>query len=77
LDVLPTEPPAADDQLVVHPQTVITPHAAFNSEESVAELRTTAATQMADVLSGRVPPNIVNPEVLKGTALRGRLTNAE
>lgn len=72
LDVLPQEPPAAADPLVLHPRTVITPHAAFNSEESVAELRRTAATQMSDVLSGRRPQNIVNPEVLKLPALRCR-----
>lgn len=72
LDVLPQEPPVADDRLITHPRTVITPHAAFNSEESLVQLRTTAATQMADVLSGRQPHNIVNAEVLNSPALRWR-----
>jgi D-3-phosphoglycerate dehydrogenase len=72
LDVLPQEPPMTGDELVANPRTVITPHAAFNSQESLVELRTTAAVQMADALSGRQPQNIVNPEVLKGTALRWR-----
>lgn len=70
LDVLPQEPPPACDSLVLHPHTVITPHAAFNSEESLVELRRTAAIQMADVLSGERPQFIVNPEVLEQPNLR-------
>jgi D-3-phosphoglycerate dehydrogenase len=70
LDVLPTEPPALGDPLVGHPRTIITPHAAFNSEESLIELRETAARQMAAVLCGTYPQNIVNPEVLKQANLR-------
>jgi D-3-phosphoglycerate dehydrogenase len=70
LDVLSKEPPSAGDKLVAHPRTVITPHAAFNSEESLLELRITAAQQMADVLGGKLPQNIVNPDVLKSPSLR-------
>ena len=70
LDVLPNEPPASDDPLVNHPRTIITPHAAFNSEESLLELRETAARQMAAVLCGTLPENIVNAEVLKQGNLR-------
>jgi D-3-phosphoglycerate dehydrogenase len=70
LDVLSQEPPAAGDALIGHPKTVITPHAAFNSEESLVDLRKTAATQMAEVLCGRKPQNIVNADVLKRPALR-------
>lgn len=72
LDVLPVEPPAPGDPLIGHPRTIITPHAAFNSEESVVELRETAARQMAAVLRGTRPENIVNPEVLKQANLRAR-----
>ena len=70
LDVLSQEPPVAGDALVGHPKTVITPHAAFNSVESLVDLRKTAATQMADALGGRKPQNIVNADVLKSPALR-------
>jgi D-3-phosphoglycerate dehydrogenase / 2-oxoglutarate reductase len=70
LDVLPAEPPDADDPLIGHPRTIITPHVAFNSEESLIELRETAARQMAAVLWGRRPESIVNPEVLKQSNLR-------
>lgn len=70
LDVLPEEPPAPGDRLVGHPRTIITPHAAFNSEESLINLRETAAKQMASALCGIRPENIVNPEVLKQANLR-------
>lgn len=70
LDVLPKEPPDADDPLLRHPKTIITPHAAFNSEESLEELRTTAATEMRDILQGKKPEFFVNPGVLKKPSLR-------
>jgi D-3-phosphoglycerate dehydrogenase / 2-oxoglutarate reductase len=72
LDVLSREPPAPGDRLIAHPATVITPHAAFSSEESLQDLRESTATQMADVLSGRRPANIVNPQVLERSNLRWR-----
>jgi D-3-phosphoglycerate dehydrogenase len=74
LDVLSKEPPAPGDRLIAHPRAVITPHAAFNSEESLLELRRTTAQQMADVLKGKRPGNIVNPDVLKQPSLRARFS---
>jgi D-3-phosphoglycerate dehydrogenase len=73
LDVLPKEPPDLADPLVRHPKAIITPHAAFNSEESLEELQRTAASQMADVLSGKLPQFVVNPEVLRQSNLRAVL----
>jgi D-3-phosphoglycerate dehydrogenase len=70
LDVLSMEPPQHDDPLVLHPRTIITPHAAFNSAESLEELQRTAASQIANVLSGTLPSFIVNPEVLAQPNLR-------
>ena len=70
LDVFATEPPDLSDSLILHPRTIVTPHAAFNSEESLEELQETAATQMAHVLSGKLPPFVVNPEVLTQANLR-------
>ena len=76
LDVLPEEPPRADDPLLHHPKAIITPHAAFYSEESVLDLQRTAATQVADVLSGRLPDSIVNRQVLGQENLRPRLSSS-
>lgn len=70
LDVLSSEPPSAQAPLVLHPRAIISPHAAFYSQESVLELQTAAARQMAEVLTGRRPANIVNPEVLTQSNLR-------
>ena len=75
LDVLDQEPPAPDDPLVSHAKTVVTPHAAFYSEESLLELQETAARQVAAVLTGEVPEYIVNREVLQQTNLRATFTN--
>ena len=35
---------------------IITPHAAFYSEESMAELQRKATEQVIDALAGKVPP---------------------
>lgn len=37
LDVLSTEPPTADDPLVHHPRTLVTPHAAYLSQASARD----------------------------------------
>jgi D-3-phosphoglycerate dehydrogenase len=70
IDVLSQEPPDLDDPLINHPKTIVTPHAAFSSKEAVLDLQQTAATQMAQLLSGRLPDNVVNPEVLDQSNLR-------
>ena len=70
LDVYAVEPPIPGDPLIVHPRVIATPHAAFNSEESIHDLRTTAATQICDLLSGKTPDFVVNPEVLGQPNLR-------
>ncbi len=70
LDVFAKEPPDPDDPVIRHPKIVATPHAAFNSVESLVDLRRIAASQMASALSGNRPDNIVNPEVLSQPNLR-------
>lgn len=48
LDVLPHEPPAANEPVLSHPRLLLTPHAAFYSVEGERELRTKAAQNLID-----------------------------
>ena len=62
LDVLETEPPEADELLLRHPDVIVTPHAAFYSEEATVEQQRKAAEQVVAALGGEVPVYAVNPE---------------
>lgn len=73
LDVLAQEPPPPDHALLGLDGVIVTPHAAFYSEAAIAELENKAAHNVAEVLSGRVPKTVVNPEVLELPSLRLRL----
>jgi len=42
---------------------ILTPHAAFLSEQSLHDLRSRAAGQIAQVLQGVQPEHVVNPQV--------------
>jgi D-3-phosphoglycerate dehydrogenase len=64
LDVLVQEPPDPDHPLLKLDNVIVTPHVAFASEAAVADLRTRAAENVACVLRGEMPANIVNPSVL-------------
>ncbi|QIK72712.1 C-terminal binding protein [Propioniciclava coleopterorum] len=64
LDVTETEPLPADDPLLELPQLTVTPHMAWYSEESYGELKRRTVENAADLIAGRVPRNIINPEVL-------------
>jgi len=66
LDVFEPEPPDLSHPLYLDERVVATPHAAFISEESLLDMRTTVAQQMAAVFTGECPENVVNPCVLQG-----------
>ena len=55
LDVLAEEPPQPNEPLLVLENAVVTPHAAFISEESTYDLEVTAAAEVARVLTGQMP----------------------
>jgi len=59
LDVLPTEPPAADDALLRHPRMLLSPHAAFYSVDGERELRRKAAQNLIDWASTGRPRYVV------------------
>ncbi len=64
LDVQDPEPPDLARPPFSDPRVIVTPHAAFASQESLLSLRSQATRQLLDALAGRQPANVVNPEVL-------------
>ena len=64
LDVLEKEPVEPDNPLLKMDNVILTPHAAWYTEESEVKLRSIAATDVARVITGQRPDNPVNPEVL-------------
>jgi len=70
LDVLSQEPPPPGHPLLGVDGIVVTPHAAFYSEASIAELQHKAARNVAAVLRGEVPATVVNRAVLDAPELR-------
>ncbi len=65
LDVMEQEPPSAASPLFGRDNVIVTPHTSFYSEESLIDLQTKAAEEVARVLTGQAPKNPVNPEALK------------
>jgi D-3-phosphoglycerate dehydrogenase len=64
IDVFDPEPLEDGHPLLREPNLIATPHVAFYSEESLVELETLAAENVAAVLEGRMPASVVNPAVL-------------
>ncbi len=65
IDVFDEEPPAADDPLINHPATVLTPHMGGSSQECFVRMAERCAHHVLDALDGRLDPAfVVNPEVV-------------
>ncbi|HSB69554.1 MAG TPA: hydroxyacid dehydrogenase [Candidatus Methylomirabilis sp.] len=63
VDVFDPEPPRADNPLFALPNVVLTPHSAGLTVECVIRMATHAAQAIMDVLEGRRPEGVINPEV--------------
>ena len=61
LDVFEPEPPDLSEPLYQDERVIVTPHAAFTSEESLIELRTRVCEQITQILQNEIPANVVNP----------------
>ena len=72
LDVFVEEPPAADSPLRAMDQVLLTPHAAYYSQQSIKDLRVAVADTVAAVLRDEWPLNILNPGVTPRVALHRR-----
>jgi D-3-phosphoglycerate dehydrogenase len=73
LDVLVDAHPSPDNKLLKLDNVIITPHVAFFSQEAVLELEERAAGEVVSVLQGKMPDNLVNPDVLKHASPRHSL----
>ena len=69
IDVLPNEPPPADDPLIAawrdpnhpaHHRLLVNPHAAFYTEQGFLDMRTKGATAVRRALTGLPLRNVVN-----------------
>ncbi len=61
LDVLDVEPPASDNPLLGMDNVILTPHAAYYSDDSLAFLQRSVAAEVVRVLGGAPPRSPVNP----------------
>lgn len=73
LDVFETEPLPASSALRALSNVLLTPHAAWYSPASLAELPVQAVRQVIDFLAGRPVPSIINPEYLDHVGRRDTL----
>ena len=64
LDVTEPEPLPMGHPLRNLPRVLVTPHAAWYSEEAEPELRRRAARTIVEALRGKRPASLLNPEVL-------------
>ncbi|MBN1104382.1 MAG: hydroxyacid dehydrogenase [Deltaproteobacteria bacterium] len=69
LDVYAEEPPGKDNPLFSLDQVILSPHSAALTQECVIRMATGAAEGVMDVLRGKRPQFVVNPEVLKKISL--------
>jgi D-3-phosphoglycerate dehydrogenase len=72
LDVVYPEPLPLESRLNALPNVILTPHAAYYSEESVETVRRETLQGVIDVLLGIQPRVIANPDVLNLRPLRPR-----
>lgn len=72
LDVLETEPPRPDDPILQLSNVILTPHAAWYSEQSRLDMRRRAVGQVVSVLNGELPYSLVNREVLEKLGRRSQ-----
>jgi D-3-phosphoglycerate dehydrogenase len=65
LDVYDPEPPLKDNPLYSLENVILSPHSAALTQECVIRMATGAAEGVVDVLTGKRPKFVVNPDVFK------------
>lgn len=76
LDVFATEPLPADSPLRTIPNLLLSPHQASSSRETGERVSLAAAKAIVDLMQGRQPVNMLNPEVFKVPHFRTKLATA-
>lgn len=70
LDVIENEPLRTDHEIFRMPQVIFTPHVGMYTEEAMEDMYNKLSAQALDVLAGRWPNNVVNPEVREKVSLQ-------
>ncbi len=70
LDVWDPEPPALDHPLLAFDNVVVSPHTAGVTREARQNIGKIGAEQLLDMLDGRAPSRVLNPEVWPAYAAR-------
>ena len=70
LDVIDDEPPQQDHPLYRTDRILVTAHVAWYSEQAFDDVRVKAVQEVARVLQGELPRNLLNPEVQPRFAVR-------
>lgn len=70
LDVWDKEPPPHDDPLLAFDNVIASPHTAGVTRQARTNMATIAAEQMLDILDGKRPERLLNPEVWPAYAAR-------
>ena len=65
LDVFEQEPTSVDNPLLKLENVVVAPHISSASHETRSKMAEMVAENLVAFFQGKVPPNLVNPEVLK------------
>ena len=68
------EPLPADNPLRGCPNVLLTPHLASFARETGTRVSDTAAQALVDLMNGKRPQFVVNPEVFASGALRAKIS---
>ena len=76
LDAFVAEPLPADHPLRTAPNVLLTPHLASFARETGERVSISSAQAIIDLMEGRRPQSVVNPEVYNSAALRSKLVTS-